>query len=627
MLLAFFNPLAAAPRTTIPAFTPVFAEPDLEGKALLITNRPIEVEILNTELVLTQKHPLARYWHFSQVRLPDGATGYMEPQVSVEFNDAGKPIMKFTFLTPWWRLLMIWAVGIGLIVTLVKLFYHFTKRQILPERNLHCWLILLIMLIRQALLLALVQGAGNIIASPADDHAYFDNAVSLMHWDFSRPWLTTLGHSLFYIPFILFTGARTVGDIMVPFSYFSGLVLGPLSLAVGYLIAHRLTGNLRVPCIAMILWAILPFFYQYNPDFSASPRIFVSGFQPMNFQFTLPHYETLIATGFNAMSDVSSTLLTLVSIYLALRLPSRMWSYAALAAVYAFACLIRINNVCFIPVLAFIVLYRFSGELFSSWRYFLTAGAIGCVAFLLVFAPQFAINCHFSDRLLGFGYITQPETVQVPPLFSLAHFQMNAAYLAGSSHLIWVLGICGLWFMRDRARRTILSLWIFPVIAFFLLYLYSVADPVRFILTAFPAFFIAMAGWEFRGNLRAWEWGALAVTGAAWILLEPNATLADWRFYLQEFHIFHHPLLFRPFEWVVMILLAGGIAALYKHPRLMLFLLAVSILNLFGHAYLLVLLLTAAFIRSLVDAAILLPPRFKRFPAHFQRINSGPAGK
>lgn len=592
--------------------TPVFSAPSHEASVRAIITRSVVAEKGAPQLILRKQHPLARYWYFTEIKLGGDLSGYVEPHAVIRTDEQGKKRLEYKPYSPLWRFLLIGALGAALLAVAGDTLSHRIRKQTLPLSALTWRLILIVVLTRQLLLMILVQGAGNIIASPADDTAYFDNAVSLMHWDFSRPWLTSLGHSLFYIPFILFTGASTVEEIMVPFSYFSGLVLAPLSLVTGFLIARRLTGNLRVPFIAMMVWAVLPFFYGYNPDFNVRPMMFVSDFHFMSFDFNFAHYQALIAAGFNSMSDVSSTLLVLATVYLALRLPSRLWSYAVLAAVYAFACLIRINNICFIPVLAFIVPYRFGKELFASWRYFLSAGVIGCGVFLLMFSPQFAINHHFSGRLLGFGYITLPGTEPGAPLFSPAHFLLNGAYLGGSSHLIWTLGICSLWFMRDRAARTILGIWIFPIIAFFLLYLFTVADPVRFILTAFPAFFIAMAGCEFREKLSGWEWVALAIVGVAWILAPSNVTVADWRFYLQGFGLFNHPLSFKPSDWVVVILLAGGIAGLYRHRRLMLFLLAVSILNLFGNAYLLILLLAAVFIRSLADAALLLSPYFKR---------------
>ncbi len=592
--------------------TPVFTEPSHEAPARAFITKPVIVEKGTTRLVLREQHPLARYWYFTEIKLGDNLSGYVEPHAVIHTDGQGKNHLEYKPYFLLWRLLLTAALAAALLAVVGDMLSHHIRKLPLPPSALAWRLILTVVLTRQLLLMILVQGAGNIITKPADDIAYFANAVSIMHWDFSHPWVMTLGHGLIYIPFILFTGTSTVETLMVPFSYFSGLVLAPLSLVMGFLIARKLTGNLRIPFIAMMLWAILPFFYCYNPDFNLKPMMFVSGFAPMSFRFDFPHYQTLIATGFNAMSDIPSTLLVLTVIYLALRLPSRLWSYAVLAAVYAFACLVRINNICFIPVLAFIVLYRFGKELFGSWRYFLAAGAIGGGVFLLVFSPQFAINYHFSGRLLGFGYITLPEMDPGAPLFSLTNFQMNAAYLGGSSHLIWALGISALWFMRDRTLRTILGIWTFPIIAFFLFYYFTVADPVRFILTAFPAFFIAVAGCEFREKLRTWEWGALAIIGFAWIVLGSNATLADWRFYLQGFRLLYHPLSFAQFEWLVMILLAGAIAALWRHRRLMLFLLAVSVLNLFGSAYLLLLLLTALFIRSLAEATLLLLPHFKR---------------
>ena len=56
--------------------TPVFAAPAHNQKIVAVAQAPVEVESLPEVFSIISKHPLARYFFFTPVRLPDGRTGF-----------------------------------------------------------------------------------------------------------------------------------------------------------------------------------------------------------------------------------------------------------------------------------------------------------------------------------------------------------------------------------------------------------------------------------------------------------------------------------------------------------------------------------------------------------------------
>ena len=486
----------------LPPGTPVYPVVGLEQPPLAVLSETTELPAEPAEMLLIRQHPLARYYYFYRVELPapdPGAppvVGYVSPQITLARNAAGQLIPQQLDYQPRWRFGLFLTLS-AILAALVVHLWRLRRSGQLSERALFYGALLAPVLIRQLLTLAVVIGGDNLITSPSDDPGYFETMQGFLKLDVSGPWNFTIGHGFWYLPFILLTGAREFSEILVPFSYFSGLVLAPLSLALGFLVLRRLSGSIGLAFCAVLLWALWPFFVHHVPDWNQLN--FYSCFDRTSCQFNYRHYTTLIGCGFNALSDTASTLLVLTTLSAALFLPARKWYFfPLLGGIFGFACLCRINNLLFAPAIAYIVCTRFApAEI--SWRFLLRAGALTALGFLALFGWQLWINAHQFGSIFTFPYVRHALDVAGPRpangfTWQTFRHSQNLQFLAGSNLAVWTLGAAGLLFLRDARLRIALALWALPVIWFFYGYSHTFCDPVRFILSSYLPLFAAFAG-------------------------------------------------------------------------------------------------------------------------------------
>ena len=66
---------------TLEPGTPVFRTPELPSEVIAVASARTELPETGSKLVLIQRHPLARYYRLSEVRMPDGRSGYTHPRI------------------------------------------------------------------------------------------------------------------------------------------------------------------------------------------------------------------------------------------------------------------------------------------------------------------------------------------------------------------------------------------------------------------------------------------------------------------------------------------------------------------------------------------------------------------
>jgi len=572
--------------------TPVFREPKLPPEIIAVATRPTELPETGSKLILVQQHPLAHYYRFTEVRLPDGRTGYFHPDIlltrqgNLEFG---------TMVEPWRYPLA--ALFTGLLAAVGVILW---KRRGQEDRWRWLELGLIPVLLRMTLLIWLVNAAQNIITSPADELGYYSNLIHFLAGDYSERWHFTVGTSIFYLPFELLSGTRQLSDIMMPVSWIEGFVIAPLSLFLGYQIGRKLIGSDRKALAAMLIWAVLPFVWHHRPDFA--DRWFVAFFQFPSTDFSYRYYINLIGCGFSAMSDTPSTMLVLLTMVILLYRRA-VWHTAALAAfVFGAACLFRINNILFVPALAAICWLQ-KPEYFAGIRRTLFNSAAGAGAFLLGFLPQMLVNWTFFGSPFQFSYTNYAEGAH-----TYVHWifvELNSAFYGNVNQLVWIPGLLSLFFLPDRKLRIILAFWAVPVIWFFFGYSHGTDDPVRFILTSYPAFFLAIAANGLWKTLRRRDIGWLLLLLAGWILCTPNASRGSYAYYLESLW----NLLWRPggITWTdaagVLAMLIATVVLYRRDRKLGLFLALSCGLYTFGNAYYLALGLAAIFFYAVWDAA------------------------
>lgn len=153
-----------------------------------------------------------------------------------------------------------------------------------------------------------------------------------------------------------------------------------------------------------------------------------------------------------------------------------------------------------------------------------------------------------------------------------------------------------------------------PIILFFFGYSHGTDDPIRFILTSYPAFFIAIAACGIWKNVERRDLPFLLLIALGWYLTIPNPTTANYSFYLEQpLHLIMRNCDFVWFDIGGFLCIVTGVAVLtWRNRQTGVFLALVNLLYLLGNAYILALMLgrraAPGDIRHSGDAAPGTPP-------------------
>lgn len=379
----------------------------------------------------------------------------------------------------------------------------------------------LIVLVRWVLLLAAMAVAGGMLIRPTDEHGYFQVAHDLVNGRLSAPWSYTLGYPLFYLPLQGLFGADSVYDIYLPAALLNGFLVTPVAGCLVLLIVRRLTGSGTRALLVSLAWAVLPFLYfpvEFHAGGAGKPFLFKA-------LFTLPDvnagsyhlYYMYTAAGFHALSDAWSMLLVLLCLYLALQAGrGRNW-LVLLGGLYGYACLVRINNIFFAPLLAYLLWHAYR----DAWRGRLgpllaDAGAAAGAA-AAVFSLQLVVNRLQFGSVFTFPYALHASGAARG--FAVDMLSTGMPLLLGCNFLYVCLAAGALFFIRDTRLRVTLTLWIVPLLFFFCGYVVAGASPVRFILPLYPALLAAWVcadAWD-ESHGCAHTWLILLCLGAVFI--------------------------------------------------------------------------------------------------------------
>ncbi|MDR0932768.1 MAG: hypothetical protein LBM70_07115 [Victivallales bacterium] len=575
---------------TLEPGTPILKEANLPGEVIAVTTSTTMLKKGTEQLFLIKSHPLARYYQLSEVQLPDGRTGYTH--TNLMFHPDGR--IESGNMLEFWRIPLAVLLG-GALAALVAILY---KKRESEDQWRYLELGLIPVLLRMFCLILLLNQAQNIIASPADENGYYANLLDILNWDFSGQWHFTVGTSLFYLPFEFLWGSGNLIDLLIPLSWFEGFVIAPFSLYLGYLIGRKLLNSETKACIAMLGWAILPFIWHHVPDF---PNKFFTVFGGLpSSEFSYSHYITLIGCGFSAMSDTPSTMLMLSCFALLLCAKASWRTVTAAAFLFGVGCMFRINNILFAPAIAAIILLQ-RPEYFAGVKKTVHLTLIGAGAFLLGFLPQIVANWHFFGNPLKFSYTNYAQGAHT--YIDWIFVELNSAFYGAVNSLLWIPGILALFFIRDRKLRLTLALWTIPVILFFFGYSHGTDDPVRFILSSYPAFFIAITGCGVWDKLKKRDFLWLLPIFAGLFACTPNSVHGSYHWYFSApYRLFWREGGFTYLAATGVVAIVVGVVALYKKNRHCGIFLGISaLLYLFGNAYILAVGLVTALVYALFD--------------------------
>lgn len=479
-------------RVTVPEGTPVFDQPDVKNSnAPLVTAQPFDVEVTGTYIQFWQKatdywFPVLSYLEFRQATFPDGRTLWFCEDL--RFIDGSIQLIGDSKRSPYDV-----VGGVFLILCLATIYcWHKRHGKTTTDGGTSKYLppltLLILVFLRCAMLSFSLYHAGNTLAAPTDENAYFTITQDLLNkhtFLVESPWRMTIGMGIFYIPFALAREATCYYDLMWDALIVNGYVLMSASLALGFLILARLSSSIVKPFIGCLIWTVAQFFHFPYENFHS---------MTFSSMFRLPHFENMSMDpcyiynycGFNGMSDVPSMTLVLLTIYLALtKTVTHRW-IITISALFGAACLVRISNVFFAPLLAYLF-WRGLKEENPSLKTCLARAALAVVTFVVVFSPQFIINQIYFGSILTFPYVlhgSNPNATSAEG-FVFSHLSFGIPYLINCNRVFMIMAAVGFLLMKSGLKRRALVLWTLPVIFFYSGYICLAASPIRFILTTY----------------------------------------------------------------------------------------------------------------------------------------------
>ena len=349
----------------------------------------------------------------------------------------------------------------------------------------------------QAVLLLLYRlNAPDVFLTESDAHGYFHAIRQLLDRDFSEPARYTVGVGLIYLPFMLITGAKSAFDLTQLLSDVSAVFVYPCALVLLYFTMRHYLKSTIIPLLGTLGWlAASNLFYIIE----SSP--FGGIFSPGGVFHTDPgadyirHIYALTLHSLSQISEPWSFLFTALSLSCVRFFRRPLPRAAAVGAVFGFACLVRINNVFFAPVILYLFLLE-DGEMRRSLKHFLAVSTAACAGFLAVFGIQLVQNA------LNFGNpLTFPYVLHAPELyrgFRFANIPRSAEfYFRCFAPLFGVLA-AGVLTCRNAGRRDFIILCAMPLIVFFC-GITELGQNYRFLYPVYPVAVTAAfcsSGWK-----------------------------------------------------------------------------------------------------------------------------------
>ncbi len=494
---------AAAGATLYPERdTPVLAAPEIGAKVITLTPGNVEYDIIATQRYMFRQHPFGRYFDFSKIKLANGQQGWICEELRI-VSKSGKttidrvPPDNFNYTAA--------AVICGLIILVIAL--YFIGDNFFPEQTLRlglkkispleqtAGLLALLLLTRYLQLFIMLACDSSLVTLAPDGNTYFNMAKDIVNLNFSNPWDRSVGTCFVYIPLVwLFPAAQSFLDVAPQLSAFNGFVLMPLCFVMGFFIIRKVCGSEFKAFLAVLLWIIIPLFYFNIQDFDK--EIFGALIGLPQFHFSWRLYSLHQAFGYNDLIDTSSTFFVFLTISLALFMPPRWSLVVAVSALFGITCLVRLNNIFFAPLLAFIFWFRLNYR-WKTWPQIVRYTAVSFSCFILAFAVQFVFNKLHVGSFFTFPYVLVGNGTERG--FVPAMLPLHTKFLLGCNFLFFVLGVWGMIFCKAEYCRNFLILMAAPTAIFFCGHISTGTDPVRFILSIYLpllAAFVCAEPWK-----------------------------------------------------------------------------------------------------------------------------------
>ena len=394
------------------------------------------------------------------------------------------------------------------------------------DRELFLFLILFLLFLKQ-FLLSLYLSAGECVqARLIDESCYLKIGYELFH-TVTGKWNYPVGYPLLIAGVMAVTGGSFAGIQQASewISVFNGFLLFPAVYALLGVILYRFTLSLRRTFLILLALILIPFFVFPCENFTAND--YTQWIDIPLLTISYKSYYIRMWTSLNALSDPSSVFFVLLCIFLALFRGKGIRNLLLISALFGFSCLVRLNNIFFAPLLAYLFLMA-NRETYRESKKTFFRDIFSCAfVFLLVFSPQFFVNYRDFSSIWIFPYVLHEAANAGFEIGSLLGGGMK--YYTSCNQLLFSFGCASLFFMKKGFFRTVLILWIVPLVLFFSGYVCFSANPVRFILPSLLGLGCAAGCCQ---DVLEEEWGKRE-WGSFFFLL--FCTIASFNPYVHEF--------------------------------------------------------------------------------------------
>lgn len=330
-------------------------------------------------------------------------------------------------------------------------------------------------------------------------------------------------------------------------------------------------------------------------------------FPTLDFSYNLYTKYTILHC--NALSDTLSTLTVFGCIALLLHAKNGWKTLIGLSVLFGYACVVRLNNIFFAPLLAFLLI-RNCREQLHNWKFALRFLGTGAVCWFAVVALQLIINrIQFGD-FLRFPYCLHDEEVYKGFMWKIVPHGLR--FVLSTLYAYFALGLAGLCLMRERRMRAVFGLWILPLFFFFAGYPQIGNNVTRFLLSVVMVLPACIFCTE-RFDGATWKERIAAMTA----VLLPLVTAAPSNYLFPrllqwDLQQYANGFLTANVLTVLSVLISIALAVIFLRRKREEFLFVMVFLALFlpGSWYFLAAVAAGLFLRAVYDACAELPPVF-----------------
>jgi hypothetical protein len=500
----------------VEASTPVFTEPRLGSKLIAVQSRALDYHYSDSRLFIMKKHPFGRPFRFYKIKLGNNKSGWVSPRLRL-LKKNGRAVIDVVKSNSYGYLMgMIFSLLVsGLIVfyLFVDSFFSAVLEKLslrkLSQMQIIISSVCLLTALRYAQNFAMLEFGNEIFTLTPDGAIFFRMARDVLEGNILVRWDRMVGVSFLYIPVVWVTGAENYAVAGWYVALVNVFVLMPACSAILFFVFKKLLKSWQVSLIAGILWILIPFFW-FGVQIWSKQVFFMTAGLP-EFGFSWRGYGMQQMLGFNNLVDAISAVSVFGAVALAVFARGKYTTLVLASAVFGFACLVRINNLMFAPVIAFFFWDRWHVE-WKNYINCLLSILAACGAFLAVFGCQLLLDKYHFD-----SFWTLPYSITgAASGFEFNCISRNIRFLFGCNHLYIVMGLAGLILCKNKTAKVAFALWIIPTIILFAGFVGTETDSHRYLVNVFCAMFAIFVFWVSEQKLSGkdlllWTGGMLAL--------------------------------------------------------------------------------------------------------------------